>query len=96
MRCDHLTNRAGSHNVADPDRLNVRAALIHPAAHGGIQRYVLALDYQLARAGIGHGLFRELPVSTFGQTNRSGGKAKLTVCWHGEYLYHNAARQVVS
>ncbi len=44
---NHHANRPGTHHFADLHRRNIGAALVHPTAHGGIERHIQDLDEHL-------------------------------------------------
>src|SRR5207248_1886090 len=70
VRGDHPAYGSGTHDVADTDRRYVRLALVHPAAHGGIERDVEYLDKQLATGRFANGFLGIGPVAALRQTNR--------------------------
>ena len=92
---DHLAGAAGPHHLADPDRGQVGAGVVHPAAHRRVKRDVLDLDQHLAVAGLTDRLLGVLPVGVLGQALRPGGEPDLMVDGvHGLSL--SVARRSVS
>ncbi len=76
---DHLAATAGAHHLADADRRDVGAAVVHPSPHRRVQRQVLDLDQHLAVARLGHGLLGVVPVSRLGQADRARSETDLAV-----------------
>ncbi len=58
LRRNDPAERQRAHDFADPDRRNVGAAFVHPAAHGRIERDIKDLDQNLAVGGFGTGSSR--------------------------------------
>src|SRR5262249_34971852 len=52
-----------AHDLAQLHRWHVRAHVVHPAAHGGIERQIFGLDEHLTGAGHGHRSADELEVA---------------------------------
>jgi len=78
-RGDHLAGTAGAHQVADLDRGDVRATLVHPSPHRGVQRHVADLHQHLALTGLADGLLSQLPIARLRKANRSRGEPDLVI-----------------
>ena len=80
---DHLAGAERPHDLADAHRRDVGASVVHPAAHGRVQREVAHLHHDLALPGIGDRLLDIAPVTRLGETHRACGKLVLVVhCVH--------------
>src|SRR5436190_17904764 len=76
-----------AHHLADAHRRDIRARLVHPPPHGGIEGYVEHLYEDLAVAWLGHGLLGVGPVVVLGQPGGARGEPELMVCAiHGTFL----------
>jgi hypothetical protein len=77
-----LPDDAGPHHLADADRRDVGAGVVHPAAHGRVERDVLGAEQELALAGLGDRLGGHLPRAVVGEAGGTGGQAHLGVVGH--------------
>src|SRR5579863_2167227 len=96
-RGDHGTNPRGAHHFPDADRCDVGLALVHPAAHGRIERDVLHLDDELAVPGFLDSYGIEPPVAGGGQADRPGGEMVAAIhAVHGWLQSYGPRRSYVS
>src|ERR1019366_7898426 len=79
LRRDHASHTARSHDLADADWWYVRASIVQPAAHCGIERDVHDSDEELSLARLGHRLGAERPVGRHREPLRARRKAPLAV-----------------
>ena len=81
---DHLAHRATNHHLAQPLRCSVALAVVHAAAHVGIQAQEVVLDKHLAifqRRGVGGD---QLEVVSGCFALRAVVEHDLLVAWHGD------------
>src|SRR5207247_1860972 len=68
------TGGAGAHDLAELDRRDIGLALVHPAAHGRIERDVFDLDAELARTRLRHGRVLDREISPLHHAFRPAGE----------------------
>ena len=78
-RRHHLADAASAHDLANAYRWDVALAVVHPAAHGGVERQRQRLDQHPAVGRLGHGFAGERPAFGAGHAHRALGKADLAV-----------------
>ena len=83
VRGDHLADAVRPHHLADPDRRDVRADVVEPAALGRIEREPDRPHDKLAIGRLGHLLFDELEVAVGDLPGRALAQAELAVGGRG-------------
>lgn len=79
LRGDDPAHCSGPHHLADADRRDVGAALVHPAPHRWVERDIKDFDQELAIAWFGDRLLGQAPVAALGKADRPGGKPELMI-----------------
>ncbi len=94
---DDAADRAGSHDLADAHRRHVGLALLHPPAHGRIQRDVEDLHQHLAIAGRCDGYVRVLEVAALHHANRAPDEPELVIdeCVHDGFSRGSTDRDCI-
>ncbi|MND51640.1 hypothetical protein D3C80_426320 [compost metagenome] len=75
----HLADTEGTHHFAQGHRCDVGAGVVHPAAHGGVQRQVEVFHQHLAGAGFADRGFHVGEGLAAGGADRTLGKEELAV-----------------
>ena len=70
---DHTAHATGAHDLANRHGRDVALGLVHPAAHGRVQRQGQGLQDHGALGGLGHGLRSVAPVGVCGQAHGARG-----------------------
>ena len=76
---DHAAHTASAHHLAQGYRGDVALALVHPAAHGGVERQRQRLEQHASGSRPGNRLSGSVPVGSGGQSHRATGEANLVI-----------------
>src|SRR5258707_15520242 len=89
---DDFPGRVRAHHLADANRRHVGFALVHPAAHRGVERDIGVAHDEFAVARHRHGFLDEIEIAALGQAHRTRGEAELSV--DGGHAYLRASNTV--
>ena len=95
IRRDHAPHGACAHDFADTDRRHVGLALVHPAAHRGVERDVQDLHQHLAVAGCRDRSRRVLEVGALDHADRAPGELELVIDGVGHGGVSGSAMEVM-
>src|SRR5439155_7187759 len=84
IRLDDLADGGAAHHLAEPDRRDVARAVLHPAAHRGVEREEEVLHEDLTVSRRRSGLVAELEVRGAYHAYRTFGEPPLAIatCGH--------------